>query len=110
NLRHVDRDGASHGAELGGVLRRMRDLRAPNLIFAGQTIDIRTRAPDIPALHDSSLSPRSRHIPSQELATRSTAKNQDFVVFRLRHVFPPCIYFSVILMLRQIKLSLFMQP
>src|SRR5438093_6111145 len=81
NRRHIGRHGTGHCAVLRGTARQMRNLRAPNLIFAGQAIDIGTRAPDIPALHDSSLLPRARHMPGQELATRSTAKNQDFVVF-----------------------------
>jgi hypothetical protein len=77
------------------MARQMRDLRAPNLILAGQAVDIGTGAPDVPALHDGSLSPGLRHMPSQELATESTAKDQDFKPFWLRHVFPPCA-FSVI--------------
>jgi len=71
------------------MARQMRDLRAPNLILAGQAVDIGTGAPDVPALHDGSLSPRLRHMPSQELATESTAKDQDFEPFWLRHDLPP---------------------
>ena len=87
--RHVDRDRTGHRAELRGVARQMRDLGAPNLILTGQTVDVGTRAPDIPALHDDSLSPGLRHMPSQELATNSTTKDQDFIHFWLRHVPPP---------------------
>jgi hypothetical protein len=66
NLRHVDRYGTGdHRAELRGVLRQMCDPRAPNLIFAAQARDIGTGAPDPAALHDSSPSPRSRHMPGQ---------------------------------------------
>src|SRR4029077_2060489 len=57
NLGHINPDGSSHGAEVRTIARQMRDLRAPNLVLAGHAIDIGTRTPDIPALHDSSLSP-----------------------------------------------------
>jgi hypothetical protein len=30
-------------------------------------------------------------MPSQQLSTLSTAKDQDFKLFRLRHEFPPCL-------------------
>jgi hypothetical protein len=66
NLRHVGRDRTGdHRAELRGMLRQMRDPRAPNLILAGQAGDVGTGAPDPPALYDGSPSPRSRHMPSQ---------------------------------------------
>jgi hypothetical protein len=91
NRRHINRNVSSHRAELRAMARQMRDLGAPNLIFAGQAIDIGTRAPDIPALHDGSLSPRSRHMPRQELATRATAQDQDFIPFWLEHALPPCV-------------------
>src|SRR6266436_1302353 len=64
NRRHVDRDRTGHRAELRGMVRQMRNLRAPNLILTGQAVDVGTGAPDPPALHDGSLSPRSRHMPS----------------------------------------------
>jgi hypothetical protein len=75
--RHVDGDGTGHGAELRSVVHQVRDLGAPNLILAGQAVDVGTGAPDIPALHDGSPSPGARHIPSQELATLPTAEDQD---------------------------------
>ena len=33
---------------------------------------------------------RSRHMPSQQLATLSAANDQDFKPFWLRHELPPC--------------------
>src|SRR5262249_25042341 len=51
----------------------------------GQAVDVGTGAPYPPALHDGSPSPGSRHVPSQVLATPSTAKDQDFKPFLLRH-------------------------
>src|ERR687887_192892 len=91
DLRHVGRDGArDHCAELRGVMRQMCDPRAPNLVLAGQAGDIGTGAPDPPALHDGSPSPRPRHMPSHLLAALSTAKDQDFEAFWLGHELPPC--------------------
>src|SRR5206468_7498778 len=56
----------------------------------GMQANVGTGAPDPAALDDGSPSPGSRHMPSQELATRSTAKDQDFKPFWLRHAIPPC--------------------
>jgi hypothetical protein len=64
NLSHVSRDGTGRRAELPSVMREMRDPCAPNLILAGQAGDVGTGAPDPPALHDGSPSPRPRHMPS----------------------------------------------
>src|SRR5260221_14182972 len=82
--------GPGRHAELRGVVHQMRDLRAPNLILAGQAGDVGAGAPDPPALHDGRPSPGLCHMPSQELATRSTAKDQDFKLFWLSHELPPC--------------------
>src|ERR1700730_931301 len=90
NPRHVGRDGTGdHRAELCGVLRQVGDPGTPNLIFAGQAGNVGTGAPDPPALHDGSPPPRSRHVPSEQLATLSTAEDQDFKPFWLRHELPP---------------------
>ena len=78
NLRHVGRDGTGRRAELRCVMRQMRDPRAPNLVLAGQAGDVGAGAADPPALDDGSPSPRSRHMPSQQLAALSAAKDQDF--------------------------------
>src|SRR6202023_3486557 len=90
NLCHVGRDGTGRCTELCGAMRQMCDPRAPNLILAGQAGDVGAGAPDPPALHDGSPSPRSRHMPSQQLATLSTAQDQDFKPLWLRHELPPC--------------------
>src|SRR5262249_46249568 len=94
NLGHINPDGSGHGAELRTIARQMRHLRAPNLVLAGHAVDIGTGAPNIPALHDDSLSPGLRHMPSQELAANSTTKDQDFIPFRLSHYFPPSFFYS----------------
>jgi len=88
NCRHVDRDRTGHRAELRAVMRQMRDLRAPNLILRRHAGDVGTGTANPSALHDGSPSPRMRHLPGQELATRSTPENQDFKSFRLRHELP----------------------
>jgi hypothetical protein len=85
NFCHVGCDGTGRSAEVGGVMRQMCHFRAPNLILAGQAGDVGTGAPNPPALYDNSPSPRSRHMPSQQLTTLSSAKNQDFKLFWLRH-------------------------
>jgi hypothetical protein len=46
-------------------------------------------APDPPSLDDGSPLPRARHMPTDKLATRSTAKDQAFEPFWLRHAFLP---------------------
>jgi hypothetical protein len=79
NRRHIDSDGTSHRAEQRTVPRQMRDPGAANLILAGQAGDIGTGAPDPPPLDDRSPSPRLCHVPSYELATSPTAKDQDII-------------------------------
>src|SRR5260221_301686 len=107
NRRHVDRDGTGRHAELRGVVHQMRDLRAPNLILAGQAGDVGAGAPDPPALHDGGPPPGLCHMPSQELATRSTAKDQDFKLFWLSHEFPPCAMSDPHVETRRVCASLF---
>src|SRR5437899_7248840 len=67
------------------MAHEMRDLRAPNLVLAGHAIGVRTRTADVPALHDGGPPPRSRHMPRQQLSTRSASEAEDFKPFRLWH-------------------------
>src|SRR5215471_14971407 len=67
----------------------MRDPRAPNLVLAGQAGDVRAGAADPTALDDGSPPPRLRHVPSQQLAALSAAKDQHVKLFRSRHELPP---------------------
>src|SRR6266568_58553 len=46
NAPHVGRDRTGHHTELRTVTRQMRDLRAPNLVLAGQTGDVGAGAAD----------------------------------------------------------------
>jgi hypothetical protein len=73
-----------------GSTHQMRDFGAANLILTRHAGDVRTGSADPPPLHDGSPSARSRHMPSDELATCATAKDQDFESFRLRHALSPC--------------------
>ena len=76
NLRHVGRDGTGdHRAELRGVLRQIRDPRAPNLILAGQACDVGAGAADPSALDNGSPPSRPRQMPSQQLAAKPTAED-----------------------------------
>ena len=90
NHSHVDHWRADRPAELRGVAHEMRDPRARNLVLAWHAGDVGTGAPDPSALYDGSSSSGLRHVPSQELATGSTAKDQDFKPFRLGHHVSPC--------------------
>src|SRR5262249_41973114 len=83
--------------KLCSVAHQIRDLGAPNLILTGQAVDVGTGAPDIPALHDGSPSPGSRHLPSQELATLAAAEDQDFKPFWLSHALLCLCRLSIVL-------------
>ncbi len=86
---HVGCHGTRHRAELRGVMRQMRDPCAPNLVLARQASDGGTRAADPAALHDGDTFPRSRKVPSQQLAPLSATKDQNFEPLCLRHELPP---------------------
>src|SRR5262245_55416424 len=83
--------------KLCSVAHQIRDLGAPNLILTGQAVDVGTGAPDIPALHDGSPSPGSRHLPSQELDTLAAAEDQDFKPFWLSHALLCLCRLSIVL-------------
>ena len=59
--------------------------RSDNLVLGGQAGDVGTGAPDPSPLDDRRLSPGPRQLPGQELAPLSTAEDQDFIPFRLKH-------------------------
>jgi hypothetical protein len=82
---HIDRDGTRHRAEPRGVMRQIRDFRAPDLVLAGEAVDVGTGAADPSSLHDGGASTGSRHVPGQVLAALSTAKDKRFKPFRLSH-------------------------
>jgi hypothetical protein len=85
NLHHVRLDGASHRAELRGVLGQMRNSRAPELIFAGQTGDRGTRASDPSALYDGNLLPGVSQMPSEQLAPLAASEDHGIEALFFRH-------------------------
>jgi hypothetical protein len=82
---HVDRDGTRVRAEVCSVMHQVGDLRAPDLVLAGEAVDVRARAANPTALHHGGPSPRARHVPGQIHAAISTAKDKGFNPFWLRH-------------------------
>jgi hypothetical protein len=85
NHRHVDRGGPGLDAVRSGMPHEIGDPRARNLVLARHTGDIGTGTSDPPALRDGSSSSGFCHVPRDELATGSTAKDQDFIPFWLSH-------------------------
>src|SRR5262249_59923175 len=63
NARHIGRDGTGHHPELRTVTRQMRDLRAPNLVLAGQTGDVGAGAADPATFDDGGPPPPFRQMP-----------------------------------------------
>jgi len=90
NRHHVDRHATGLRAGLGGVARHVRDVRARKFVFAGHAVHVRTRPADPLALHHGCPSPRSRHVPGQELAACAATKDQDFKPFGCSHAFLQC--------------------
>src|SRR5262245_60938560 len=84
---HVDCDASRLRAVLGAAAHQRCDLRALDLVLAGQAVDVGTGAPDPTALHDGRPSTRARHVPREEFAARAAAENQDLESFHLRHGF-----------------------
>ncbi len=82
---HVDHGGARQHPELFRMLHQRGDLRAPDLVLARETVDVRTGAADPSSLHDGGAVSRLRHVPGQILATLSTAEDQDFNPFGFEH-------------------------
>src|SRR5205823_108939 len=76
---HLDRGGARHHPEFRRVLHQRRDLRAPDLVLARQTVDVRTGAADPSPLHDDGAAPRfgpmchARYLPPSPLPRTRTS-------------------------------------
>ena len=64
HLGHVHRDRARDDPELRGMVQQVGDFRAPDLVLAGQAVDVRTGPADPAALDDrnaaSGVSPGAR--------------------------------------------------
>ena len=57
HLGHVNRDGARHDPELRGMVQQVGDFRAPDLVLAGQAVDVRAGPADPAALDDRDAAP-----------------------------------------------------
>src|SRR4029077_10009705 len=86
NRCHIDSDRTGHRAVVLTVTRELRDFRTGNLILAWHASDIGTGATNPTSLHHGSPSSRLGHVPSDKLAARPAAKDENFKLLRLRHV------------------------
>src|SRR5215470_1906424 len=80
---HVDLDMTRPRPVLGAMAYQRCDLRALDLVLAGQAIDVGARPTNPSALHHRRASSRSRHVPRQKLPARSTSENEELELFRL---------------------------
>ena len=80
---HVDGDGTRHHSEPICVVNQVGDLCAPNLVLAGKAVGVRAGAADQFALDDGGATPRLGHVPSQQFAACSAAKDEHFKAFWL---------------------------
>src|SRR6266508_3914444 len=87
HARHIDRGGIRHDPELCRVVYQVGDFRAPDLVLAGEAVDIRAGAADPAAFHHGRPAPGVRHVPGQILAALATAKDEDIKPFRLGHAY-----------------------
>src|SRR5262249_4827623 len=73
---HVDRAGARRDAEAIGMMHEVGDLRAPDLVLARQTVDVRARAADPAPLDDDDALAGLREMPCDELPAPAAAEDQ----------------------------------
>src|SRR5262249_27962292 len=76
---------ARHQPELRSVVDQVGDPGAPDLVLAGQAVDVRAGAADPFPLHDGRPAPRAGQVPGQELAARTAAQDEDLIAWGLRH-------------------------
>jgi hypothetical protein len=60
---------------------QVSDFRAPDLVFAGEAVDVRTRAADQSSLDDGGAPTGPGQVPRQVHAAVSTAKDEAFIAF-----------------------------
>jgi hypothetical protein len=89
NYGHIDSDRTGHCAILHAVPRDVRCSRARDLVLAGHAGDVWTGAANPASLHNGSPSSRLCHVPSDKLAARPAAKDENLKLLRLRHVLFP---------------------
>src|SRR5271169_6213938 len=61
---------------------QVADFRAPDLVLAGEAVDVEAGAANPTALHHGSTPPGTLHVPGQIHAANSTAKDKGFNLFR----------------------------
>src|SRR5262249_22879442 len=87
---HVGLARARHKPEVRRVADQVRNLRAPDLVLARETVDVRTRAADPPSFDDGGSVPGSGHVPGQELSAKSASQDENLVSFS-RHGHLPSV-------------------
>src|SRR5262249_37978320 len=89
NHFHIDGPRIESPPVFRSVAHEMRDPRACDLVFARQAGDVGAGASDPFAFNGCCALTRLRHVPGDELAAGSAAKNQDVVPLRLGHILNP---------------------
>src|SRR5262245_31909571 len=90
DLRHVECNATGRCAELRGVMRKLRHLRTPRLVLAGQAGDVGTGAADQAPIHYSGPPPRARQMLRQQLASLPAAEDQSVEPSPLEACAAPC--------------------
>src|SRR3954454_7933146 len=86
HLLHIDGDGTGRDPELAGVTKEVCGIRTPDLILAGQAVDVRTGATNPPALDDGHPLPGLCQVPRQILPPFAAAQDNHVIAFRFGHV------------------------
>ena len=73
--------GPALGSELTGMMNQIRDLRAPDFIFARQAVGVGTRAPDILAFDNNRGLASARKMPGERLTAFPAADDDIFEFF-----------------------------
>jgi hypothetical protein len=81
NRRHIDRSRSGRTPEFAGMVDEIRNFGAPDLILAGETIDVRARSANPPPLNDRGLSARSRRMPGEDFPALAATDNDVPIVF-----------------------------
>jgi hypothetical protein len=64
----------------------IRGIRAPDLVLAGQAVDVRAGAANPPALDDGHPLPGLRQVPGDILPRFAAAQDNPIIAFRFGHV------------------------
>src|SRR5262249_8030317 len=85
DLGHVHGDATGHGSEAGAIARQLGDLGAPDLVLAGQAIDVGAGATDPAPFHHGRAPAGLAEMPGDELAALAAADHERVVAFRFSH-------------------------